>query len=377
MMEQGSPPALTPLDGLHRSLGGRMVPFADYLLPVQYPPGILAEHQHTRTHASLFDVSHMGRIVLSGPDAAAALESLVPADVVGLAGGRQRYTFFTNEAGGIDDDLMVARIDDQLHLIVNASRKHADSAWLQGRIGDRCRIAAHFDQALLALQGPRAVDAMAAIAPAAADLDFMTAMRARWEGIDLIVSRSGYTGEDGFEIGVAGTHAEVLARRLLEHAAVKPAGLGARDSLRLEAGLCLHGHDIDARTTPVEARLAWAIPKVRRTGGERAAGFPGASVILEQLDNGAPRHRVGLLPEGRAPVREGEVLHDADGAEAGRVTSGGFGATANRPIAMALVAPRCAVPGTRLVAIVRNQPRPCEVVALPFVPHRYFRRTTR
>lgn len=366
-------PLLTPLNALHRSLGARLVPFAGYEMPVQFPAGILAEHLHTRIKAGLFDVSHMGQIRLSGPGVAAALESLVPADIIGLPAGRQRYTFFTNDAGGILDDLMVANAGDGLNLVVNASRKAADLAWLQARIGSQCRIDPHFDRALVALQGPAAARVMAALVPNSAQLRFMQCAQGVFDGIECSLSRSGYTGEDGFEIGVAAADAERLTRRLLADPDVAPAGLGARDSLRLEAGLCLHGHDINDATTPVEAGLAWAIQKIRRRGGARAGGFPGADIILHQLEHGSTRRRVGLIPDGRAPIREGEPLFDADRRAIGHVTSGGFGATVNGPIAMGMVDGASSEAGTRLTAIVRERPRECHVVLLPFVPHRYCR----
>jgi aminomethyltransferase len=373
-MASGSAAVLTtPLSALHRRLGARMVPFAGYEMPVQYPAGILAEHLHTRTRASLFDVAHMGQLRLSGPDAARALEALVPADVVGLAPGRQCYSFFTNDAGGILDDLMIANLGDALVLVVNAARKQHDLAWLQTQIGARCRIESLDDRALLALQGPHAAQALAALAPQIGTLTFMSVTRARIDGAECVVSRSGYTGEDGFEISVPAAQAEAFAERLLALEGVAPAGLGARDSLRLEAGLCLYGHDIDESTSPVEARLAWALAQARREGGVRPGGYPGAEVIATQLREGAVRQRVGLRPDGRAPVREGETLLDANGVAAGKVTSGGFGATVNGPIAMAYVATRCTKQGTELQAIVRERPRACRVTALPFVPHRYFR----
>ncbi|MFN0302371.1 MAG: glycine cleavage system aminomethyltransferase GcvT [Burkholderiales bacterium] len=365
--------SLTALHALHRSLGARLVPFAGYDMPVQFPAGILAEHLHTRAKASLFDVSHMGQIRLSGPDAAAALESLVPADIIGLPVGRQRYTFFTNDAGGILDDLIVANAGDALLIVVNASRKAEDLAWLQSSIGTRCRIDPMFERALLALQGPAASRVMAAFAPISPAMKFMQFARFAFDGIEFSLTRSGYTGEDGFEIGLPAVDAERFARRLLADSEVLPAGLGARDSLRLEAGLCLYGHDIDGETTPVEAALEWAIPKIRREGGARAGGFPGAPIILRQIEGGTTRRRVGLIPEGRAPIREGEVLFNADRVAIGRVTSGGFGATVNGPIAMALVDAGFTAPGTLLTAVVRERPRECRVVRLPFVPQRYHR----
>jgi aminomethyltransferase len=362
---------VTPLNALHRSLGARLVPFAGYEMPVQFPAGILAEHLHTRTTASLFDVSHMGQIRLSGHDASVALESLVPADIVGLPVGRQRYTYFTNEAGGILDDLMVANAGDAYLLVVNASRKADDLAWLQSRIGTRCHIELMADRALLALQGPASAYILARCAPSVAAMRFMDVACVTVDGAKASVTRSGYTGEDGFEISVQARDAEALAKQLLTNAA--PAGLGARDSLRLEAGLCLYGHDIDSTISPVEAALEWAIPKVRRRGGARPGGFPGADAILRQLEEGPARRRVGLIPDGRAPIREGEVLFDSAHRAVGRVTSGGFGASVNGPIAMALLDSKFTSPGALLTAVVRERPRQCRVVPLPFVPHQYRR----
>ena len=358
----------TPLHALHVELGARMVPFAGYEMPVQYPAGILAEHRHTRAKASLFDVSHMGQGRLHGPGAASALEALVPVDLKSLALGRQRYAFFTNEAGGILDDLMVTNCGDYLYVVVNASRKAEDFALLKN-LG--LEILA--DRALLALQGPTAGDVIGRLAPRLASMPFMSSETAKLGNFDCQVSRSGYTGEDGFEISVGASDAEPLARTLLAQEGVAPAGLGARDSLRLEAGLCLYGHDIDEATTPVEAGLSWAIQKVRRQGGAREGGFPGAAVILEQLAHGARRRRVGILPEGRAPIREGETLHDSNGRAVGRLTSGGFGATLDAPLAMGYVETTSAATDTPLSATVRGKPRACKVSALPFVPHRYYR----
>ena len=361
----------TPLHALHRALGARMVPFAGYEMPVQYPAGILAEHRHTRTHASLFDVSHMGQARLPLA-AAAALEALVPVDVLGLAAGRQRYAFFTNAAGGILDDLMFSNAGDHYFVVVNAARKEHDFALL----AKHCGAEVLADRALLALQGPLAAAVMQRLAPEAAALEFMQIRAASLDGAACFVSRSGYTGEDGFEISASATDADRLARWLLAQPGVAPAGLGARDSLRLEAGLCLYGHDIDESTTPVEAGLEWAIQKVRRRSGARAAGFPGADVVLEQLERGTARRRVGILPEGRAPLRAGEALLDADGRSVGRLTSGGFGATLNAPLAMGYVESPLAHAGTELAAVVRGKPRACRVAALPFVPHRYYREKT-
>jgi aminomethyltransferase len=354
-----------------------MVPFAGYDMPVQYPSGILAEHAQTRRSAGLFDVSHMGQAVLradSHEAVAAALETLVPADIRSLAPGRQRYTQFLNAEGGILDDLMVTRPEDpgedgRLILVVNAARKDADFAHLRERLAGRAELSVAADRALLALQGPEASAVLAAHSPAAAALPFMGAGRTTFGGIDVLVSRSGYTGEDGFEISVPNEHAAELWSRLLDDPRVGPVGLGARDSLRLEAGLCLYGHDIDETTTPIEAGLAWSIQKRRRSEG----GFPGAERIQRELAEGPRRRRVGLLPEGRAPVREGAAIKAADGRPVGRVTSGGFGPTAGRPVAMGLVEASHAAPGTTLLFDLRGKDVGGAVAALPFVPHRYHR----
>ncbi|MEP7302489.1 MAG: glycine cleavage system aminomethyltransferase GcvT [Caldimonas sp.] len=370
-----SPPTLlqTPLHALHQALGAKMVPFAGYSMPVSYPKGILAEHRQCRESAVLFDVSHMGQLRLRGDDAAAALETLVPVDVVGLPVGKQRYALFTNDAGGILDDLMVTRRDDHLFLIVNAACKDADLAHLRARIAHRCTIEPMPEQALLALQGPRAAAVMARLAPALSGLTFMSGTAAAIAGIDCFATRSGYTGEDGFEISVAAGDAEALGRALLAEPEVAPAGLGARDTLRLEAGLCLYGHDIDTTTTLIEAALAWAIQKVRRPDGARAGGYPGAPVIAGQLAGGPAKKRVGLLGLGRVPVREGAALVDAAGAVLGRVTSGTVGPSVGQPIAMAYLPSALATPGTSVDADVRGQRQPMRVTAMPFAPHRYFR----
>lgn len=363
----------TPLHGLHEELGARMVPFAGYEMPVNYPSGIIAEHLHTRSAAGLFDVSHMGQLAIGGTSADAAVESLVPMNIEGLGRNRQRYCLLTNDTGGIRDDLMVTRRDDDLFVVVNAACKQADIAWIEKNIGNSCTITRLDDRALLALQGPKAVDALASIDSGVAALKFMDAGAFRLEGIDCFVTRSGYTGEDGFEISLPGESVERLARALLAMDDVEAVGLGARDSLRLEAGLCLYGHDIDSTTTPVEAGLAWAIQKTRRSGGPRAGGFPGAAVILEQLESGAERTRVGIRPLGRAPVREGAELVNPAGQPVGRITSGGFGPSLNAPVAMGYVATDHSPVGTTLRALVRNREIDCEVHALPFVQQRYVR----
>lgn len=363
----------TPLHDLHVELGARMVPFAGYEMPVQYPGGILEEHRHTRCRAGLFDVSHMGQVRLTGGDAAAALESLVPMDIRGLAEWRQRYALFTNPKGGIEDDLMVTNAGDHLFMVVNAARKAHDIAHLRSGLAGRCDIEELADRALLALQGPQAADVLTRLAPDVAALRFMTACRTTVAGAECFVTRSGYTGEDGFEISVPAERALELARTLLAAAEVAPVGLGARDSLRLEAGLCLYGHDIDSGTTPVEAGLTWAIQKVRRRGGAREGGFPGAEVILRQIEEGVARRRVGLRPAGRAPVREGAELTEDAGRVVGRVTSGGFGPTVGGPVAMGYVESEFAAAGTGLNATVRGKALPVTVTPMPFVERRYCR----
>jgi aminomethyltransferase len=375
----------TPLYDLHVSLGARMVPFAGYEMPVQYPLGVLKEHLHTRTHAGLFDVSHMGQVELHGPDAANALESLVPVDVIGLPAGKQRYALFTNNEGGILDDLMIFNTGSYLHLVVNAACKAQDIAHLKSKIGSRCEIRVRDDLALLALQGPGAEAALASIAKEVASIpqSFMQGARVQLANIDCLVTRSGYTGEDGFEISVPNSQCEALAKALLAAPNVQPdgqpavrlIGLGARDSLRLEAGLCLYGHDLDTTTTPVEAALTWAIQKVRRTGGARAGGFPGADVILAQLDDPskAKRKRVGLKPEGRAPIREGVELQNEQGEKVGIVTSGGFAPSVNAPIVMGYVDTNYASTGTKINALLRGNGATVAVADMPFAPHRYRR----
>ncbi|BBK34833.1 aminomethyltransferase [Allostella humosa] len=346
-----------------------MVEFAGYAMPVQYPTGILTEHLHTRAGAGLFDVSHMGQIRLSGADVAQHLETLVPGDIKGLAPGRQRYTLLTNDAAGILDDLMVTNAGDHLFVVVNAGCKHADLAHIQAHLGGKVAIEAQFDRALLALQGPQAAAVLLRLAPEAGSLGFMAGREIAVDGVPCFVTRSGYTGEDGYEIAIPADQAERIARRLLAEPEVKPIGLGARDSLRLEAGLCLHGHDIDATITPIEAGLNWVIGKRRRAEG----GYPGAAVVAEQLANGPKRRRVGILPEGRQPAREGTPLTDAAGNPVGTITSGGFGPSFGGPVAMGYVDAAHAADGTALQAVVRGQPRPAAVAPMPFVPHRYYR----
>jgi aminomethyltransferase len=370
----------TPLHALHVSLGAKMVPFAGYEMPVQFAEGVLREHLHTRASVGLFDVSHMGQIALRAKsgrveDAALSLERLVPQDIVVVAPGRQRYAQFTNEDGGILDDLMVANFGDHLFLVVNAACKDADEAHLREKLSDVCVIEPLADRALLALQGPRAETVLAKYSAGVPAMKFMDAGARKVASFDCFVSRSGYTGEDGFEISVLAEHAEQLATLFLTDSDVLPIGLGARDSLRLEAGLCLYGHDIDPTTTPVEGALEWSIQRSRRAGGARAGGFPGAARVLQQLGRGAPRRRVGLKPEGRAPVREGAPLF-ADATSSmpiGAVTSGGFGPSLNSPVAMGYLPIALASIGTQVFAEVRGQRLPLRVAATPFVPNTYKR----
>ncbi|HWL80925.1 MAG TPA: glycine cleavage system aminomethyltransferase GcvT [Roseomonas sp.] len=362
----------TPLASLHRELGGKMVPFAGYSMPVQYPAGILAEHLACRSGAALFDVSHMGQAELVGEGAAEALERLTPADVKILKPGRQKYGLLTTESGGILDDFMVANLGDRLFLVVNASRKNVDLPAIEAVLPAGVRLNRLEDRALIALQGPAAVPAVAALAPAIASLGFMGVAATEIQGIPVLVSRSGYTGEDGVEISVPAGQAEALARALLALPGVSPAGLGARDSLRLEAGLCLYGNDIDETTSPVEANLVWTIGKRRRTEWN----FPGAERVREELDNGPKRLRVGLLPEGRQPARAHTPIvagGAAAGETVGEVTSGTFGPSLNGPCAMGYVAREHAADGTALDLMVRGKPLAARVAPTPFVPHRYAR----
>ena len=368
-----APLLTTPLHALHIELGAKMVPFGGYDMPVQYASGILAEHKHTRAAAGLFDVSHMGQVLLSGPGADAALETLVPVDIVDLAVFKQRYALFTNDQGGILDDLMVTRRENDLFVVVNAACKAQDIAHLQSKIGHLCTVTPLPEQALLALQGPEAVTALARLNEGVTKLVFMTGGHFALDGIDCFVTRSGYTGEDGFEISVPADKVEQLARALLAQPEVKPIGLGARDTLRLEAGLCLYGHDIDTTTTPVEGSLTWAIQKVRRAGGARAGGYPGAAVIDTQLAQGAARKRVGLISTERMPVREGAKVVDTNGTEIGVVTSGSLGPSLNQPVALAYVSTANAAIGTPVFALVRDKKVPMTVTTTPFVPNRYHR----
>mgnify|MGYP006272919759 CR=1 FL=1 len=364
----------TPLDALHRELGARMVPFAGYDMPLQYAPGIIAEHRHTRSGASLFDVSHMGQLLLEGPGVTATLETLVPADLAGLAAGRQCYTLLTNDAGGVRDDLIVTRQGpERLFLVVNAACKAADRAHIEARLQPGQQLRELSGRGLLALQGPAARAALATLLPEAAQLTFLQGGAFNLDGMELYITCSGYTGEDGFELSVDGALATALARRLLALPQLAPAGLGARDSLRLEAGLCLYGHELTAQTSPVEAGLAWSIGRARRPGGERAGGYPGAERVAAELAAGPARRRVGLRVDGRRPVREGQAVRTARGDTVGAVTSGGFGATLGAPLAMAYVDSACAAPDTPLVVDARGRDIAVTVTRMPFVPQRYCR----
>jgi aminomethyltransferase len=365
----------TPLNALHIELGARMVPFAGYSMPVQYPMGLMAEHHHTRAEAGLFDVSHMGQLRLVGPDAAAAFESLMPVDVIDLPVGKQRYGLLLTDEGTIIDDLMFVNRGTDIFVIVNGACKVNDIAHIQSRIGSRCQVIPMPERALLALQGPKAVTALARMLTGVEKLVFMTGSAFEWQGAELFVTRSGYTGEDGFEISIGNEHVDSFARALLAQAEVKPIGLGARNSLRLEAGLCLYGNDIDTTTTPVEAGLNWAIQKVRRTGGSRAGGFPGAHIVLGQLDGtqALQRKRVGLIAQERVPVREHVELQNTQGLKIGEVSSGLLGPTANVPVAMGYVDAASASIGTLVNAMVRGKAVPMTVSAMPFVPNRYYR----
>lgn len=363
----------TPLYDLHVALGARMVPFAGYDMPVQYPAGIITEHKHTRTAAGLFDVSHMGQAILRGDDVAASFEKLVPGDIAGLDVGRMRYTLLLNDDGGIRDDLMATRIEENgafvLFLVVNAACKDADFAHISAALTGEAELQRLDDRALLALQGPQAEAVLAGFAPGCRDLVFLEGREMDVDGMTAFVTRSGYTGEDGFEISLPADQASAFAEKLLADDAVEPIGLGARDSLRLEAGLCLYGHDIDETTTPVEAGLTWTVGKRRR----ESAGFPGAARILDQIANGTARKRVGLIPQGRAPVREGAPIRDADGATIGQVTSGGFAPALEHPIAMGYVTSDQATPGQVLDIELRGRSVAAEVAAMPFVEPNYKR----
>jgi len=366
----GAEPATTPLDALHRELGARMVEFAGYAMPVNYPAGIKAEHLHCRAEASLFDVSHMGQARLVGPDAAARLERVIPSDLQNLAPGRMRYTVLLAESGGIIDDLMIYELETGFHLVLNAACKQVDSAYLNDWLGPDLALEPRPELALLALQGPRAAEVLAAELGEQGDpgdLVFLRHRSAWWQGTELLISRSGYTGEDGFEIAVPAERAEPLARALLAHEAVAPAGLGARDSLRLEAGLCLYGFDLDETTSPIEAGLGWVIQKNRRA----RADFVGAERILAEIEAGPARKRVGLRPEGRAPARAGTEIRDKSGAAVGTVSSGGYGPSLAAPMAMGYVRADLARPDTELDLMLRGRAHPARVARLPFLPHKY------
>lgn len=364
-----------PINDLHLEYGAKMAPFAGYMMPIQYSMGVLKEHLHTRAHAGLFDVSHMGQLRLVGPNAALALESLIPVDIIDLPLYQQRYAFFTNEVGGILDDLMVTNMGDHLFVVVNAACKEADIAYLKERIGQQVAVEVLNDRALLALQGPAAVNILARLAPSLNYLSwrFMTARNVPIADVPCLITRSGYTGEDGFEISVAATDAERVARLILAQPEVMFVGLGARDSLRLEAGLCLYGHDIDTTTTPVEAGLTWAVSKSRRPDGARAGGFPGVAAIYAGLAVGISKKRVGLISNQKVPVREGAPLVDDQGRSIGRVTSGGVGPSVACPIAMGYVSMEYASLGTNVFAQVRGKNIPMQITTLPFLPPRYYR----
>lgn len=363
----------TPLDALHRELGAKMVPFAGYDMPVQYPGGIIREHLHTRAAAGLFDVSHMGQVLIEGEGAAAMLEKLVPVDIQGLGIDRQTYALFTNEQGGVLDDLIITRWDEQrFFLVVNAGCKERDIAHLRNHLEGQ-RLTVLTGQALLALQGPAARDVMRTLCPAAAELVFMQGCSATLEGVPVYITCSGYTGEDGFEISVPAAQAQTLARSLLEIEAVEPVGLGARDSLRLEAGLCLYGHELTVDIDPVQAGLLWSISRIRRPGGARAGGFPGAGVIFQRMQEGSPLRRVGLTVEGKRPVRDGQAVLDSQGRQVGSVCSACYGASVGGPIAMAYIERGLGEPGTPLDVDVRGKLVPVTVTPMPFIPQRYYR----
>ena len=359
----------TPLDALHRALGAKMVPFAGYDMPLHYATGILREHLHVRSAAGLFDVSHMGQLRIMGDQRVGAIERLVPGDIAALPVGRVRYTMLTNDRGGILDDLMVAKREHALALVVNAATKESDIAHIAAHLPQGVALALEPDRALLALQGPKAAAVLARFIPDVDRLPFMAETSAELAGATITLTRSGYTGEDGFELSIPADRAEDAARLLLDEPEVLPIGLGARDSLRLEGGLCLYGHDIDETTTPIEADLVWTISKRRRTDG----GFPGDAIIKNQIANGPARKRVGILPDGKAPAREGTEIQDTTGRAVGMITSGGYGPSADRPVAMGYVEAACAAPGTALQLIVRGKALPARVAPMPFVPHRYFK----
>lgn len=365
----------TPLHDLHVKLGAKMVPFAGYSMPVQYPLGVMKEHVHTREKAGLFDVSHMGQVKVIGQGAAAALERLIPVDIVGLGEDRQRYGMFTNDSGGIMDDLMLANRGDHIFVVVNAACKGVDIAHMKAHLEPDVRVQEITDRSLLALQGPASEAVLSAFDPKAASMRFMDVATLNLNGAECWVSRSGYSGEDGYEISVPNEDAVALAEALLAHDDVEAIGLGARDSLRLEGGLCLYGQDIDAATSPVEGALTWAIQKVRRSGGARAGGFPGAEIIFAQIETAPVRKRVGLLPDGRAPMREGVALFasEAGGESIGAITSGGFGPTVGGPVAMGMIAAENCAIGTTVYGELRGKRLPLTVTKLPFVPANFKR----
>ncbi|MBY4675175.1 glycine cleavage system aminomethyltransferase GcvT [Marinobacterium arenosum] len=364
----------TPLFDLHVELGAKMVPFAGYEMPVQYPLGVKKEHLHTREQAGLFDVSHMGQVKLTGANAAAALEKLVPVDIIDLPVGKQRYALFTNDEGGIMDDLMVTNYGDYIYVVVNAACKDQDIAHMRANLGEGVELEVLDDRALVAVQGPTAAAAIARIQPAVNDMVFMDSRIMEIDGVECFVSRSGYTGEDGFEISIPAADADRLTRLFLAQPEIEAIGLGARDSLRLESGLCLYGHDIDTTTTPLEGSLIWAISKNRRADGERAGGFPGADKIFDQIANkNWTRKRIGLIGEGRAPVREGTKLFDANDNEIGVVTSGTYGPTVEAPVAMGYVATEFSALDTQVFADVRGKKLPMTVARMPFIEQRYYR----
>ena len=362
-------PKKTPLYDLHVELGGKIVDFAGWSLPVQYAPGIMAEHRHCREKAGLFDVSHMGQVIIRGEGAESAFEKLVPGNIEGLKPGNARYTQFTNDQGGVLDDLIVSRIEDGLFAVVNAGCRDADIAHMRSNLEPEYQVEELTDRALLALQGPAAAGVLEALAPDIADMSFMQTMETKVDGVPARVSRLGYTGEDGFEISVAGGDALDLARRLLGHDDVMPIGLGARDSLRLEAGLCLYGHELTPEITPIEAGLRWSIGKRRREEG----GFPGASVIQAQISDGPAKKLVGIRPEGRAPARDGTEILNQDGRAIGVVTSGGFGPTVGGPVSLGYVPPEHAEPGTKITLSIRGKAHPASTASMPFTPHHYRR----
>ena len=365
---------ITPLHQMHLDAGAKMVPFAGYDMPVSYPLGIKKEHNHTREKAGLFDVSHMGQIRLGGANAKKALESIVPVDIIDLPLMKLRYALFTNKSGGVMDDLMVTNLgDEDLFLVVNAGCKNSDFAHLQRTIGDDCKVEFLEDVALLALQGPLAHKVLSEISPSISEMIFMTAKQVVINGIECLVTRSGYTGEDGFEISLAAKDSEELAKLLLSNIEVEWVGLGARDSLRLEAGLSLYGHELDIHHSPVESSLGWALSKVRRTGGEREGNYLGFETIMRHLNEGSESKVVGLQPQGRMPVRDGAMIEDELGNNVGKVTSGGFGPSINRPIAIARLKKSYIEKNSKLFALVRDKKIAVEIVSLPFVKQNYYR----